>query len=75
MAVLKQNDLFTIDDYILAFSIKELQSIRKKVAFYVDHYSAVKKGRQDDITYEDKINFLSNLNKALDQEIQNRQPV
>ncbi len=53
-------------------STQELQSLKKKVDFYMDHYTLVKKNREDNITYEDKLNFLSNLNQVLDTEINSR---
>ena len=53
-------------------STREIQSLKKRIDFYMDHYTLVKKNRQDDITYEDKLKFLSNLNKVLDTELNNR---
>ena len=51
---------------------QELHRLKKKVDFYMDHYTLIKKNRDDMITYEDKLNFLSNLNKVLDTELNNR---
>jgi len=56
----------------IEISTKELQSLKKKVNFYVDHYTLIKKNRENTIPYEDKLNFLFNLNKVLDTEIGKR---
>lgn len=58
---------------LIAIPIKELQSIKKRVDFYVEHYSTIVKKREyADITSNDKLTFLSNFNILLEREISNR---
>jgi hypothetical protein len=67
------NLLDSADVGLIALPIKELQSIKKRVDFYVEHYSTIIKNRKyDDITYNDKLVFLSNFNTLLEREISNR---
>ncbi len=73
MAFLNQKVSLIIDGLVPDISIRELLSIKKRIDFYFYHYKTVKKSRKDNITYENKINFLSNLNNMLEIEINKRQ--
>jgi hypothetical protein len=66
------NILDSADAGLIALPTSELQSMKKRVDFYVEHYATIKRSRNDDITYNDRIIFLSNLNKLLENEIKSR---
>ncbi|NLF83178.1 MAG: hypothetical protein GX568_04245 [Candidatus Gastranaerophilales bacterium] len=66
------NILDSVDSGLMTLPMSELQSMKKRVDFYVEHYSTIKRSRKDDITYNDRIIFLSNLNKLLENEIKSR---
>ena len=73
MAFFNQKISLIVDGLVPDISSKELLNIKKRVEFYADHYKTIKKTRNDNITYESKINFLSNLNNMLKTEINKRQ--
>lgn len=66
------NILDSADAGLMALPMNELQSMKKRVDFYVEHYATIKRSRNDDITYNDRIIFLSNLNNLLENEIKSR---
>ncbi len=72
MNILSPNTIVPANGAFPDISTKELQNMKKKVDFYVDHYSTIKKCRKDNISYQDKINFLSNLNRILEKEMELR---
>ncbi|GEM_PF-4218343 len=52
-------------------SIREIQSIKKRIDFYINHYKISTKAISS-ISSESKLVFLLNINNMLENEIKNR---
>jgi len=61
-----------MDDTVNSTSTKELKSMKKRINFYMTHFMTINNMKKNNISYEEKINFLSNLNSLLENELKKR---